>query len=79
MAEFRGRVAWFSNAKGYGFLSRNNGPDIFVHFSSIAEEGYKSLREDEEVEFDIENAFRGAQAINVRRLGAPHPLVRMER
>jgi len=53
MGQHKGTVRWFNNVKGYGFLSREDGKDVFVHFSSIKDEGYKSLKEGEEVVFDI--------------------------
>lgn len=64
-----GTVAWFNNAKGYGFVSQENGPDVFVHFSAIQSEGYKALHEGERVEYDIEAGASGKpQAANVRKL-----------
>lgn len=65
----RGRVKWFSPQKGYGFIEREDGEDVFVHYSAIQMEGYKSLAEGEEVEFDIVEGNRGPQAANVVRLG----------
>ena len=53
MAQYTGEVKWFNNAKGYGFLGREGGPDVFVHFSAILLDGYKSLKEGDPVEFDI--------------------------
>src|ERR1700761_4759929 len=53
MAQYAGTVKWFNNAKGYGFLGHDGGPDVFVHFSSIQLDGYKSLKEGDEVEFDV--------------------------
>ena len=53
MAQFKGTVKWFNNAKGFGFLGRESGPDVFVHYSSIQHEGYKSLKEGDEVEYDV--------------------------
>ena len=65
----KGRVKWFSPQKGYGFIERENDEDVFVHYSAIATEGYKSLDEGEEVEFDVAEGDRGPQAANVVRLG----------
>ena len=63
-----GTVKWFNNKKGYGFINEENGRDIFVHFSSIEMEGYKSLNEGEQVTFDIEESARGPEAKNVRKV-----------
>ena len=65
MAEFQGVVSWFNNAKGYGFLARDGGPDVFCHFSSIQLDGYKSLKEGDAVSFDIVQGEKGPQAGNV--------------
>lgn len=62
-----GRVKWFNNSKGYGFIERDDGPDVFVHYSSIGGDGYKSLREGEEVTFSIVDGAKGPQAANVIR------------
>lgn len=61
----RGRVKWFNDKKGYGFISRENDSDIFVHFSAIKKDGFKTLNEGDEVEFEISNGPKGLQAINV--------------
>lgn len=58
-------VKWFNNDKGYGFISRESGDDVFVHFSAIQGEGFKSLDEGQKVSFDVEEGDRGLQAINV--------------
>ena len=69
MAQYRGNVRWFNNAKGYGFLGRDGGPDVFIHYSSIQTDGYKSLKEGENVEFDIVEGEKGPQADHVSRIG----------
>ena len=53
VAQYKGKVKWFNNAKGYGFIGREDGPDVFVHYSAIQLDGYKTLKEGDEVEFDI--------------------------
>ncbi|HEX6502124.1 MAG TPA: cold shock domain-containing protein [Terriglobales bacterium] len=67
MEQLKGVVKWFNNAKGYGFIGRDSGPDVFVHYSAIAEEGYKSLAEGDEVEFEIVQGQKGPQAANVTK------------
>jgi CspA family cold shock protein len=62
-----GTVKWFNNKKGYGFINESSGRDIFVHFSSIEMEGYKSLDEGEHVIFEVEDSDRGPEARKVRR------------
>lgn len=64
----RGTVKWFNDQKGYGFISREDGDDVFVHFSAIEEEGFKSLEEGQEVEFEIVEGDRGPQAANVTKV-----------
>lgn len=60
-----GTVKWFNNNKGYGFIAREGGEDVFVHFSAIQGEGYKSLEEGQKVEFSIEKGPKGLQAANL--------------
>jgi cold shock protein len=61
-----GTVKWFSPEKGYGFISQENGPDVFVHFSAITGSGYRNLEENQKVEFEITEGQKGPQAANVR-------------
>lgn len=63
-----GTVKWFNSEKGIGFIERENGGDVFVHFSAIVEDGYKSLEEGQNVEFDIVEGERGEQAANVVKM-----------
>jgi CspA family cold shock protein len=63
-----GTVKWFNSAKGYGFIAREGGKDVFVHFSAIAMEGYKTLNEGDKVEFTVEEGNKGPQAANVVKL-----------
>ena len=63
-----GKVKWFSAEKGFGFIAREDGDDVFVHFSAIKDEGFKTLDEGQEVEFDIVEGARGPQASNVVRM-----------
>lgn len=60
-----GKVKWFSAEKGYGFIEREDGSDVFVHFSAIQEDGFKSLSEGQQVEFEVVDGNRGLQAANV--------------
>ncbi len=64
----KGTLKWFNNAKGYGFLGRDGGPDVFIHYSAITSEGYKSLQEGDKVEFDIVQGDKGPQAANVSKV-----------
>jgi CspA family cold shock protein len=63
-----GIVKWFNNAKGFGFIGREDGPDVFVHYSAIAGEGYRSLEEGDSVEFQIVQGPKGLQAADVRKV-----------
>jgi CspA family cold shock protein len=64
----KGKVKWFSNQKGYGFITPENGKDVFVHHTAIQGEGYKSLEEGQEVEFEIKQGPKGEQAANVEKI-----------
>lgn len=68
MSRIRGTVKWFNNAKGFGFLGHDGGADVFVHYTAIESEGYKSLAENESVEFEIVQGPKGPQAANVTRV-----------
>ncbi|MFL5799868.1 MAG: cold-shock protein [Actinomycetota bacterium] len=61
-----GTVKWFNSEKGYGFISQEDGPDVFVHFSAISGSGYRNLEENQKVEFDVTQGQKGPQAANVR-------------
>jgi CspA family cold shock protein len=63
-----GRVKWFNNAKGYGFIVQDGGPEVFVHYSAIQGDGYKTLVEGQEVEFEIAQSDKGPQAANVNKM-----------
>ena len=63
-----GRVKWFNEQKGYGFISRDDGDDVFVHYSEIVADGFKTLTENQEVSFDLKEGPKGLQAVNVRPL-----------
>ncbi|PLV60399.1 cold-shock protein [Thermotoga sp. KOL6] len=62
----RGTVKWFDSKKGYGFITMENGEDIFVHWSAIQMDGFKTLRENEQVEFEVQQGSKGPQAVNVK-------------
>jgi CspA family cold shock protein len=68
MARLTGTVKWFNDAKGYGFISREGGPDVFVHFSAIQGNGFKSLAEGDRVEFEIVQGQKGPQAADVTKV-----------
>ena len=63
----KGKVKWFNNQKGYGFITPENGNDVFVHYSAVQGDGYKTLNEGQDVEFDIVKSDKGEQAANVRK------------
>ena len=63
-----GKVKWFNDSKGFGFLEQENGDDVFCHFSAITGDGFKSLQEGDSVEFDVEKGPKGLQAANVRKI-----------
>ena len=65
---FKGTVKWFNDAKRYGFIQQDDGPDVFVHFSAIAGEGYKGLAEGQRVEFDVVDGDKGPKAANVVKI-----------
>lgn len=62
-----GTVKWFNNAKGYGFISRESGEDVFVHYKSVVGEGYKTLNQGDKVQFEVEKGPKGLQAANVSK------------
>ena len=64
----QGKVKWFNERKGYGFISRDDGDDVFVHYSEIESDGFKTLAEDQEVSFEIKEGPKGLQASNVKPL-----------
>ncbi len=65
---YEGKVKWFNEAKGFGFIQQDNGPDVFVHYTSIKGNGFRTLTEGQRVQFDIEEGERGPKAINVVKL-----------
>ncbi|MGZ3406675.1 MAG: cold-shock protein [Polyangia bacterium] len=68
MSLAQGHVKWFNDAKGYGFIAREDGPDVFVHYSAIAGDGFRSLAEGQAVQFEITEGPKGLQATNVTKL-----------
>jgi len=68
VTRIKGTVKWFNNAKGFGFIGQESGPDVFVHYSAVKSEGYKSLQEGDQVEFEIVQGQKGPQADNVTKM-----------
>jgi CspA family cold shock protein len=68
MTRFAGRVKWFNDTKGYGFIEREGGPDVFVHYSAIQADGFRSLKANDEVEFEVQEGPKGLHAANVVKL-----------
>ncbi len=64
----QGKVKWFDATKGYGFITREEGKDVFVHFNAINSDGYKKLEEDDVVQFEVEEGEKGPQAVNVTKI-----------
>jgi len=64
----QGTVKWFNDQKGYGFIAQESGPDVFVHFSAITGEGFRTIAEGQKVEFEVVNGPKGPQAANVRKI-----------
>ncbi|HEM4563987.1 TPA: cold-shock protein [Streptococcus suis] len=65
----QGTVKWFNAEKGFGFIAQENGPDVFVHFSEIQSDGFKSLEDGQKVTFEVEQGQRGLQATNITKIG----------
>ncbi len=68
MSRINGRVKWFNDMKGYGFIERDEGPDVFVHYSAIQSEGFRTLKPNDQVEFDVQDGPKGSQASKVVRV-----------
>ena len=66
----KGKVKWFNESKGFGFIAQEDGKDVFVHFTAIKGEGFKTLSEGDEVEFDVEKGQKGPNAVNVKKVKA---------
>ena len=65
---FSGKVKWFNESKGYGFIQRDDGNDVFVHYSNIKGQGFRTLKENDEVEFEVNEGPKGLQAVNVEKV-----------
>ncbi len=65
---YTGTVKWFNEAKGYGFIRREDGPDLFVHYTTIVGSGFRTLKEDDQVEFEVNEGPKGLQAVNVSKV-----------
>jgi len=65
---YTGTVKWFNEAKGYGFILREDGPDLFVHYTNITGSGFRTLKEDDKVEFEVNEGPKGLQAVNVEKI-----------
>jgi len=68
MSRITGKVKWFNDAKGFGFIEREGGPDVFVHYSAIQADGFRSLKENDQVEFEVREGPKGLQAADVTKL-----------
>ena len=65
---FTGKVKWFNESKGYGFIEREDGTDVFVHYTNITAKGFRTLKENDEVEFEVNEGPKGLQAVNVEKI-----------
>ena len=65
---YTGSVKWFNEAKGYGFIKRDDGPDLFVHYTNIEGSGFRTLKEDDQVEFEVNEGPKGLQAVKVNKI-----------
>jgi cold shock protein len=65
---FHGKVKWFNESKGYGFIEREDGADVFVHYTNITGQGFRTLKENDEVEFEVNEGPKGLQAVNVEKV-----------
>jgi cold shock protein len=65
---FAGKVKWFNEAKGYGFIEREDGADVFVHYTNIVGQGFRTLKENDEVQFEVNEGPKGLQAVNVEKM-----------